>query len=51
MAFIAGAMIFATACSQDSKPAPQKDEKANHAVDADFNWNPENFADKKIVRY
>lgn len=41
--------ILMTACNGD-KPAPAPNEEPAANAD-DFNWNPENFADKKIVRY
>lgn len=40
------ALTFAASCR------PSEPESADNAeVGADFNWNPENFADKRILRY
>jgi dipeptidyl-peptidase-3 len=38
--------LLAMACKQDQQPAEQP-----AATDTAFKWNPENFADKKIIRY
>jgi dipeptidyl-peptidase-3 len=37
---------FATACNNEVQEATQTEEKTE-----EFNWNPESFADKKIIRY
>ena len=40
-----------TIASCGQKPADVVKEATQHETETDFNWNPENFADKKIIRY
>ena len=43
-------LFFAAACSQPTA-TDQEGSEVEETADDNFNWNPENFADKKIIRY
>jgi dipeptidyl-peptidase-3 len=44
-------LFLAAACSEPAADQADADAQTDEVAEEDFNWNPENFADKKIIRY
>ena len=44
-------LFLAAACSEPAADQADADAQTDEVAEDDFNWNPENFADKKIIRY